>query len=144
MKCLLAAASIDAQNSKVHEQTVRFKQALDGDLDNLNTTSLAIIKSEFMHLEPSTSLSEFNDEYLSKNKDSVRRVISGLKVRRQLSPNSASSCEKELAALIKQPSIIIDDAVEALLLLKSWKSSELEAFKIGAAARWPNATIFQS
>jgi len=142
LKCLVAAAAIDSENSKVHEQIVRFKQAIDGEIEIINPISAGVIKSKFTLMPPSISLMQYNDEYLAKNTDYARRTISGLRVRRQLSPETASTCEKDVASVVKLPRIALEEAVEALALLKSWKSGEIESFLSDAAAKWPNATVF--
>jgi len=142
LRCLLAAAAIDREHSQVHEQIVRFKLAFDKDGAELPPKSAEIIKSELNLLLASTTPSKFNDEYLSKHKNCARRTLSALKVRKLLSPDSASSCEKDTAAVIDLPSITFQEAKEALELLSLWKSSKAESFRTTAAAKWPKATVF--
>jgi peptide alpha-N-acetyltransferase len=142
LKCLLAAAAIDKEHPKVHEQVVRFKVVMDKDMDGTPPKSLEVIKSEFNILPAAMSLTQYNDEYLAKHKDSAKSTLSALRVRAFLSTESASSCEKEIASVIKLPSITMEEAVEAFELLKSWQSSEAAPFKSSAAAKWPKATIF--
>lgn len=142
LKCLLASSTLDKEHSKVHEQTVRFKLALDKDPDALASRSGEIIKSGF-NLIPSTSdLSKFNDEFLSRHKNCARRTTSALAVRKLLNPGSSAVCEKDIAAVISLPTISLQEATEALQLLTSWKSGEVEGLRSKAAAKWPNATIF--
>lgn len=142
LKCLLAALALDKEHPKVHEQIVRFNLAMDKDMEAVPPKSMEIIKSEFKLLPAATSLSQYNDEYLSKHKDSARSTLSALRVQKLLSPESASSCEKGVAAVIKLPSITMQEAREAFELLNSWQSSEAESFKSSAAAKWPKATVF--
>jgi hypothetical protein len=142
LKCLLAATALDKDHSKVHEQTIRFKLAIDEDIETLPPKSAEIIKLEFNLLPASTPLTQLNDDYLSKHKDCARRTVSALKVRKLLSPGSSSSCENDIAALIKLPSLTIEEAEEICDILSSWKSPQLDNFRSGAGAKWPNATIF--
>jgi hypothetical protein len=142
LKCLLAAAGLDGEHSKVHEQTVRFKLAIEKDIEELPPKSAEIIKSEVTLLPASKPLTQYNDEYLTKHRDCVRRTLSALSVRKLLSPDSASSCATDVAATIKLQSITMEEAKEALELLSSWQSAEVESFRSSAAAKWPNATAF--
>jgi hypothetical protein len=146
LKCLLAAAALDKEHSKVHQQIVRFKLAIDSEFESpeskISPKTKDAIKSEFNLLPPSVSLTQVNDDYLSKYKDCARRTLSALAVRKLLSADSASSCEKDAAAVLKVPNITVEEAQEALELLQSWKSGEVDAFKSGAAQKWPKATVF--
>jgi N-alpha-acetyltransferase 15/16, NatA auxiliary subunit len=144
LKCLLAAAVLDKEHPKVHEQTIRFRLATDKDLEGVPAKSIEIIKSEFTLLPASTPLTQVNDEYLAKQKDSARGTLSALKVRKLLSPDSASSCEKDVAAAIKLPNITMEEAKEALNLLSSWQSAEVGRFRSSAAMKWPKATVFEA
>jgi hypothetical protein len=146
LKCLLAAAVLDKEHSKVHQQIVRFKLAIDSEFKSAESTispkTKEVILSEFSFIPSSTSLIQFNDDYLSKHKDCARRTLSALSVRKILSPDSASTCEKDVTAVLKLPKITVGEAQEALELLRSWNSKEVESFKSSAAQKWPKATIF--
>jgi hypothetical protein len=128
----------------VHEQIIRFKLALDKDIEGLPAKSAEVIKSEFTLLPPSVNLSQYNDEYLSRNKDCARRTLSVLKVRKLLTPDSVGQCAKDVAGVLKLPTITSEEAQEALELLSSWKSSELESFRKAASGKWPKASIFKA
>jgi len=139
---LLAAAFLDKEHSKVHEQIVRFKLAIDKDSETLSPQSRDVIKSEFKLLPAAGDLERFNEEYLTKNKDCAQRTISALKVRKILSPDSASSVEKDIVGVLDLPSITIQEASQAYELLRSWRSSDSEAFRLLAGAKWPKSSIF--
>lgn len=126
----------------MHEQIIRFKLAIDKDIESVPQKSAEVIKSEFNLVPQSASLTQINDDYLSKNKDCARRIVSALKARKLLSPDSSSSCENDIAALIKLPSLTFEEAREILELLTSWKSSQADSFRSGAAAKWPKAAVF--
>lgn len=126
----------------MHEQVVRFKLATDQDAETLSSQSAQIIKSEFTILPESTSLSQYNDEYLASHKDCARRTLSALKARSLIKPDLAASCQKDAAALIKLPSITIEEATETLELLRSWNSTDIDSFRSQAAAKWPKAVVF--
>jgi hypothetical protein len=136
--------ALDKEDSRVHEQIIRFKLAVDTASEDLHPKSAEIIKSEFTLIPASTPLAKFNEDYLSRHKDSVRKTISALKVRKLLSSNSTSSCERDIAAVIELPTITSEEARETLELLRTWKSSESESFRSKAAAKWPKATVFEA
>lgn len=140
----MAAAALDREHSKVHEHIVRFKLAVDKDLEGVPAKSAEVIKSEFTLLPASVNLSQYNDEYLSKNKDCARRTLAVLKVRKLLAPDSGGQFGKEAVGVLRLPSITLDEAMEAFELLSSWKSIELENFRKEAAAKWPKASIFEA
>jgi hypothetical protein len=142
LKCLLAAAALDKDHSKVHEHIVTFKLAIDKDMEGLPAKTSEVIKSEFILLPASVKLSQYNDEYLSRNKDCARRTVSALKVRKVLAPDSVGQCGRDIVAVLKLPSITLEEATEALELLSSWKSSEVEGFRKEAAAKWPKSIRF--
>ncbi len=142
LKCLLAAAALDKEHSKVHEQIIRFKLALDQGAKTLSPQSADVIKSEFTLLPAGADLTKYNDEYLLKHSECSRRTVSALKVRKLLSPDSASAVEKDVVGVLDLPSITLEEAKEAFALLGSWKSKEVEAFRLLAEAKWPKASVF--
>ncbi|TVY86554.1 N-alpha-acetyltransferase, NatA auxiliary subunit [Lachnellula willkommii] len=142
LRCLLAASALDKEHSKVHSQTIRFKLALDKDLATLPPKVAEIIKSEFTLLPESVSLTQFNNDYLSKHKDCARRTLSGLSARKLLDHDLAPSADADVVEVLKIDDVSMEVAIEGLELLQSWKSGELEAFRKAAAAKWPNATVF--
>ncbi|TVY25801.1 N-alpha-acetyltransferase, NatA auxiliary subunit [Lachnellula hyalina] len=142
LRCLLAASALDNEHSKVHSQTIRFKLALDKDLATLPPKVAEIIKSEFTLLPESVSLTQFNNDYLSKYEDCARRTLSGLSARKLLAHDLAPSTDADVVKVLKIDNVAMEEAVEGLELLQSWKSGALEAFRKAAAAKWPNATVF--
>jgi hypothetical protein len=144
LKCLLAASKIDASNPIVHEQIIRFKLAIDAASSSLKPQTAEVIKSEFTLLPGSTSLPDYNSSFLSKNKISPRHVYAGLRVKHLLPSHDQSKNETEIFSTLDSTSIRLEEATEGLDLLKSWKSSKVDDYKTKAAAKWPEATIFQS
>jgi hypothetical protein len=142
LKCLLAAAALEKEHPKIHEQIIRFKLALDKDYASLPPKAAEVIKSEFILMPASVDLSQYNDDYLYKHKDSVLCTLSALKVRKLLSPDSASSCEEDAVAVLKLPSITLEEAKETCELLSTWNSSEVDGFRSSAAAKWTKASAF--
>ena len=144
LKCLLAAAALDKEHPKVHEQTIRFKLAIDEDSETLPPQSAEIIASEFTLLPASAKLAELNDEYLSKHNDSAQSTFSALTIRKLLSPSSATDAVKGVTAVLALPSITFEEAKDGLELLKSWNSAEVASYRASAAKKWPEASVFAS
>ena len=117
---------------------------MEKDMEGVPAKSLEIIKSEFTLLPSSTNPAKYNDEYLAKHKDSAPSTLSAIRVRKLLSSDSASSYEKDVAAVIKLPNVTMKEAEEALELLSSWQTAEVESFRSSAAAKWPKATVFSA
>lgn len=132
---------MDKNHPKVHSQIVRFKLAIDEDNKSISPKALEVIKSEFSLLPSSTDLTKYNDDFLSKNKDSAKSVLSALETRKLLSKESV---DKDVVAILELPSITFEEAEEVLDLLITWKSGKVEEFKKKAAAKWPKATAFST
>jgi len=133
---------LDKSHPKVHEQSIRFKLAIDADSSSIKPQSQEVIKSEFKLLSDSVDLFKHNDEYLSSNKENVKATIAGLTVRRILKPEQKESVEKDVVKVLDISSITLTQAEEALELLQSWHSGEVQSFKSRAAGKWPNAVVF--
>ncbi|KAH8598967.1 NMDA receptor-regulated protein 1-domain-containing protein [Bisporella sp. PMI_857] len=142
LKSLLAAAALDKEHPKVHEQIVRYRLAIDEDSKEILPQSLETIKSEFHLLPSSVDISKFNEEYLSKHKGSAKHTLYALSVRRLLSSGKSSDVEKSIVGILKLPSITLEEAAEGLELLKTWKSSEVDAYRSSATAKWPKTSLF--
>jgi hypothetical protein len=139
--CLNAASAIDANSPIVHEQAVAFRFMLNNKPE-LPAKVAKLLNSEFQIISPSTDLKALNDKYLSEHKQIPGPVISAIKVQRLLGEDKVR-CEKELAELLSVPDFTFSDAVMVLDLLKTWKSSETEAFQKAALSKWPGVTRLQ-
>lgn len=115
-----------------------FRQLLNTATD-IPPKVLEALKAEFNAIEPSTDLVEYNEKFLAANKDSPRHVISGIKTQKILGQDKAKS-EEALLKVLEIPSVEFEDAIEALETLKSWRSSQVNAFKQAAQAKWPQVT----
>lgn len=144
LKCLLAAAKLEPAHPIVHEQTIRFKLAIDSASSSLKPQTIEVIKTEFTLLPPSTSLSDYNSSFLSEHKDSPRHVYATLRVKHLLPTKEESKNEQEVLATLNYSTITLEEAGEGLNLLTVWKSSQIEAFKSKASSKWPEATVFQA
>ncbi len=121
---------------------MRFKQAIDAASASIPEKTAEVIKAEFNLFPESTTLSDFNEKFLSKNKDSVRHIFAGLRVRQMLPSHDKSKSEPEILACLS-PSVKLSEAIEGLELLSSWKSSA-ESYVAKANSLWPEAAIFKT
>jgi hypothetical protein len=86
---------------------------------------------------------EANETYLTKHKSSPQHVYSALRTRAYLDPASKAQNEKDLLATLDNASL--EDAIDGLRLLKTWKSNENVTNKYTDAAlkKWPEATVIR-
>jgi peptide alpha-N-acetyltransferase len=126
----------------VHEYIVRFKQAIDAS-SALNPKTAEVIKSEFTLFPDSTTLSQFNSDFLLKHKDSARHIITSVRVRHSLHSSDISEDEADLLIALNLPGTTLEEAIEGLELLSSLKSSKPETYRSNAKSKWPEATAFQ-
>ncbi|KAI9656742.1 MAG: hypothetical protein M1821_003381 [Bathelium mastoideum] len=144
LKCLLAASSIDSANPTLHEQTVRFRQAISSLPEPLPEPISSIIEKNFTLLPKSTDLATFNENFLSQHKDSPRHLHAYLKVRQLLDPKSQADGEAQLHKTLEMEDIEIEDAIGGLSLLHQWNSSPevKKAYLDAARKRWSEASVF--
>lgn len=126
----------------MHEQSIRFKLAVDANVSDIKPVSLEVIRSEFDLLPASVDLAKHNEEYLSRNQVSVEATVAGLTVRRLLKPEEKGAVEKDVVKVLDLPSVTITQAEVILELLQSWRSGEVGVFRERATGKWSNATAF--
>ncbi|KAI5862529.1 N-terminal acetyltransferase A, auxiliary subunit [Durotheca rogersii] len=141
LRCLNAALTIDAENPTIHEQVVRFRQALNSKIDSLPSKTVEVLKSVFTLVDSSTDLKNYNADFWEKHKDSAAHVISAIKIERFLGGDKAKT-EKDIATVLDIQDVHYEQAEEALAILRQWRSSEADAFKAAAHEKWPNVTAF--
>lgn len=100
---------------------------------------MELLSADFKTVEPSTDLNKYNNDFLTANKDSPRHVLSAIKTKKLLGQDQSKS-EDEILKLLEIPGIQYQDAIAALETLKRWKSSQVEAFKKAAQAKFPDVT----
>ncbi|KAM0488648.1 hypothetical protein ACHAP7_000690 [Fusarium lateritium] len=138
LRCLTAALELDPKSPRVHEQSVAFAQLLKTATD-IEPKVLEVLKAEFKAVDPSTDLAKLNDEFEAANEDSPRHVLSAIKVQKLLGQDKAKS-EEAITELLSLPDITYEDAIEGLEVLKSWRSSQVEAYKKTALEKFPGVT----
>lgn len=141
LRSLKAALGLDADNAKVHEQAIRLRHALNSDIETLPAKVAEVIKAEFTEVPASGDLAKINQEFREKHKASPQHVLSSIRVQEKLGEDSGK-LGKDVVSLLQLESIQLEDADDAQKVLKSWKSSELEAFQKAAAQKWPESSIF--
>ncbi|KAJ3518603.1 hypothetical protein NM208_g14457 [Fusarium decemcellulare] len=138
LRCLTAALALDPKSPRVHEQSVAFRHLLNTATD-ISPKVLEVLKAEFKAIEPSVDLTKYNEEFLTANKNSPQHVLSAIKAQRVLGQDKAKT-EEAIVGILEIPDIDYTDAIEGLEVLKSWKSSQVEAFKTAAQAKFPDVT----
>lgn len=145
LKCLQAAREIDPENPKLHEQSVRFRQAISKVSEPLPAQTSEVLKESFTAPSASADLKAYNDDFLKKHSDSASHLQSAYNVRHVLDASSKSSNEADLKKTLDLPNATIEDAVAGLALLSEWSSDEKvkDDYRAKAASRWTDATIFK-
>lgn len=144
LKCLSTAHAIEPSNPTLHLQILRFRKALDTLSEPLAPQVAEVVNADFDKLLPkSQNLEDWNESYLSANKDSATHVQAALSARQLLSPESKPQCEKELLATLDSPEITTDEAAIALDLLSKW-GSDPSAYLQKANKKWPESSVFQT
>ncbi|KAI2610518.1 N-terminal acetyltransferase A, auxiliary subunit [Hypoxylon sp. NC1633] len=141
LRCLNAALALDAENPTVHEQVVRFRQALNSKISSLPDKVADVLKSGFTAVDRSADLKKFNADFRAKHNDSASHVISAIKTERLLGGDKPKS-EKDLAAVLDIKDVQYEQAAEALSLLKQWRSGEADLLKKAAHEKWPEVSVF--
>jgi hypothetical protein len=95
-------------------------------------------------LSPGIDLAKHNEDYLARNRNCASKMLAAIKARKLILPESAPSVEKDIIGILDVLSVTLEEAQEAFSLLGSWKSTELEAFRLLAEAKWPKAAVFSA
>ena len=97
------------------------------------------MKAEFNAVDETADLGKYNAEFEAKHKPSPRHILSAIRAK-LLIGSEKSQCEKEATSLLEHENVTFSNAIEIIETLKSWRSSETEAFKKAAQAKWPEVT----
>lgn len=122
---------------------MQFRKALDSLPEPLPAQTAEVVNTEFEKLLPkSQKLEEWNESFLSANKNSVAHIQAALSGRQLLKPESKAQCEKDLLATLDSSAVTIDEAAIALELLNKW-GSDKTAYAKKASQKWPESSLFQ-
>ena len=142
MKCLSAAHAIEPSNPTLHLQLLQFRKTFDSLPEALPAQTADVINTEIEKLLPkSQNLEEWNESFISANKNSVPHIQAALSARQLLKPDSKAQSEKDLLASLDSPTVTIDEAVAALDLLDKWGSNKT-AYAEKASKKWPESSVF--
>lgn len=159
MKALQAAHKLDPEHATLHEQLIRMRRtcmslhlrtaatltpAVNDLPEPLPAQTAAVMKEVTSILPASDSLAAFNDAFLTKHKDSISHVQSGLRVRAFLDPATKAQNEKDLIAALALQTATMKDAQGGLSILSEWKSDNAvrDAYVASCQKRWPESSIF--
>ncbi|KAI8962934.1 N-terminal acetyltransferase A, auxiliary subunit [Daldinia sp. FL1419] len=141
LRCLNAALALDPDHPTVHEQVVRFRQALDSKIESLPPKVVEVLKSGFTILDAAADLKSYNASFQEKHKDSPAHIISTVKTERLLGEDKKKT-EKDLVGILNLKGVHHEHAEEVLAILKQWHSDEADTFKVAAHEKWPEVTTF--
>ncbi|KAI0126149.1 tetratricopeptide [Xylariales sp. AK1849] len=139
LRCLNAASALDSTHPQVHGQVVHFRSVLNSKLASLPAKTQEVIKSNFTALDASTDLKKYNADFEAKHKDSAPHVIAAIKTKKLLGEDQA---DKELLDVLSIKDVAFEHAIDVLSSLRSWRSSQVDAFKRKAHDSWPEVTAF--
>ncbi|RYP58666.1 hypothetical protein DL769_008852 [Monosporascus sp. CRB-8-3] len=143
LRCLNSALAVEPDNATLHEQVVRFRQALNLVLDSLPPKLAEVLKTGFNTIDASTDLKQYNAEFRSRHADSAPHVISAIKTAALLGFEDQAKCAKELAeTVLEVPNVHFGQAEEVVGILRQWRSDEADAFRARAHEKWPQVTAF--
>ncbi|KAF2279639.1 N-alpha-acetyltransferas-like protein 15 [Westerdykella ornata] len=143
LKCLNAARAIDPENPKLHEQAIRFRQAMNETKDLPDTVAKAI-EETFDIVPADADLKAYNSEWRQKHADSPAHQQSALNVQYLLDNRTKGECEADLKKLLESASITMEQAANGLEYLDEWKSDATarNEYRSAASQKWPQATVF--
>ncbi|EDU40379.1 NMDA receptor-regulated protein 1 [Pyrenophora tritici-repentis] len=146
LKCLQAAQEIDTENPKLHEQSVRFRQALTKPAEPLSSQTEQVIKESFTTPAADADLKAYNDDFLKKHAQSASHLQSGYNVRYILDKASKPQNEQDLQKTLELPNITMEEAKAGMALLDEWGSEQKikDDYRAKAASRWSEATVFKA
>ncbi|KAL8824749.1 MAG: hypothetical protein Q9191_004846 [Dirinaria sp. TL-2023a] len=147
LRCLLTSHRIDPLNPVVHEQLIRFRHALKSLSEPLPPKISEMIESQLSPmLAKDTNLSESNDDFLSKNRQSAPHIHAAVRTRQAISPDSTNRNQKDISGALDSDSITLQDAMHGLALLKDWETKQevISEYVEKARKKWPEATVFES
>jgi len=141
LRCLNAARALDPGHPMVHQQSIELRHALKSDLDTLPPKVREAVRSDFTAVPPSADLKKLNAEFKSKHRGSAKHLLAAVRVDKLLGADQGL-CEKETLGVMDIKDLTLEDASVVLETLRAWASPEVEAFKLRARGKWPEALIF--
>jgi len=144
LKCLIAARELEKENPVVHEQTIRFRRAVDSLADeDIKKPSREVLTAELENLLPKeTDLKSYNEGFLNSHKDSPKHVHGALRARHLLNPEDANIAD-QLANTLSLENLTLKEAIEGQTLLTDLKA-ENKNYNQKASERFPDAAAFQT
>lgn len=109
-----------------------------------STTDLApkvaeVLKGEFRAMGGAKNARAYVEDFQVRHKGSPRHALSAIAAKRRMGEDKAQ-CDKEIMGLLDIKGITADDALSMLDALQGWRSSEAQAFKKAALAKWAEVT----
>lgn len=84
-------------------------------------------------------MKSFNEAFAKKHDGSFDHRLSAVRVKKLLGDDQAA-VEKKVFDLLSFPGADFNDAIKGLDTLRTWRSSEVSAYKKVAQEKWPGVT----
>ena len=145
----MALQALEPQHPKCHEQSGRFRLALDNLSQPLPEQVKQVVDETFLSkVDSKKPLDESNEEYFVDHKDSASHVQSVVRLRRALHPDSKDALAKSVQNLrdtLGSETTGLQDAEEGSKVLDELRAGveAKEAYVKAAGERFPEATVFQ-
>uniref|UniRef100_A0A8C4TBB8 N-alpha-acetyltransferase 16, NatA auxiliary subunit n=1 Tax=Erpetoichthys calabaricus TaxID=27687 RepID=A0A8C4TBB8_ERPCA len=141
------AFAIDSENSWLHECLIRFFKTVS-DHSNLHETVNKVLSQEMKKIFGNKSCENFNDEFLTKNSNSLQHLLSGAKMMHFL---DNSRQEKAISLATSLDDSLLDrdikDCVKVMDALASGSfgscKSHLEEYRMACHRLFPLASAFK-
>ncbi|KAG0000692.1 N-alpha-acetyltransferase 16, NatA auxiliary subunit [Entomortierella chlamydospora] len=151
LKALLKSHKIDANNSVLHEQLVRFALAVRKAGNSVKPAVKAVIDKHWdtLYQGKGDDLASFTASFIEKNKDlgSVPHLISAAIAVYLINPDEKSKAE-DIVFLMASDKYVktrsYENCIFARKTLKSWRSSRFKEFSAKAAEWYPKSPEFRS
>ena len=144
LKCLLAAFTLSPSDPTAHEQTIRFRHALQKDSSEATSPIIDLADSTLPppYNSASAPLATLNEDFISIHNHSVSHTHAFVKARQLLDPASRPSNEDAMIETLEESwGATLQDALLGLKVLRELGSGrETQQRFIGKAkGRWPEA-----
>ncbi|KAF9157176.1 N-alpha-acetyltransferase 16, NatA auxiliary subunit [Mortierella sp. AD010] len=150
LKALLKSHKIDANNSVLHEQLVRFALAVRKAGNSIKPAVKAVIDKHWdtLYQGKGDDLASFTASFIEKNKDlgSVPHLISAAIAVYLINPDEKSKAEDIMFSMASDKYVktrSYENCIFARKTLKSWRSSRVKEFSAKAAEWYPKSPEFK-
>jgi len=144
LKCLLAAFTLSPSDPTAHEQTIRFRYAVQKDSSEATSPIIDLADSTLPppYSSASAPLATLNEDFISTHPSSVPHTHAFVKARQLLDPASRPRNEDAVIETLEESwDVKLEDALLGLKVLRQLGSGReaQQRFIEKAKGRWPEA-----